>query len=314
MTFFSRMPECGCVLMLHHVAPIDRSRLCVNDAYRVSPEFLERTIRDMRRKGFAFLSMDEVAEVVRGRRTVARFAALTFDDGYADNFSAGAEVLRSENVPGMVYLAPGLASGDGPIWWDALEDHLLSVDCMRLPDGTTVRCDGNDARCDVFLRLCAWVRSLPPDEVAERVAELCGRDTSWFDAYRGQMATAETIRGFSGDRLVSLGCHTHRHISCGGLPDRVVEEDVRRSLSALAGCGVSPRHFAFPYGDDLGNTDRLDGFFESCGFRSAVVTVPGVVVRGFSNVWRIPRVMVSEYERFSARRVREVWRWQRERG
>lgn len=311
---FARVPDCGCVLMLHHVAPIDRTRLCVNDAYRVSPEFLARTIRDLKRRGFAFLAMDEVAEIVRRGRPFARFVALTFDDGYADNFSAGADVLRSENVPGMVYLAPGLATGEGPIWWEALEDHLLTVDRMQLPDGTVIPCADNATRCAVFLRLCAWIRSLPPDETASRVAALCGRDLSWFDAYRVQMATDETIRRFADDGLISLGCHTHRHISCGGLSDAVVEADVRRSLEALSAQGVTPRHFAFPYGDDIGETTRLEGFFSSCGFRSAVVTVPGVVERGFANVWRIPRIMVSEYERFSLRRIREVIRWQHGKG
>ena len=119
-----------------------------------------------------------------------------------------------------------------------------------------------------------------------------------MDAYATVAASGETLARFANDPLLSIGCHTHRHIPCGLLSDGEVEADIRRALDRLAAVGVKPRHFAFPYGHDEHRASRFAAFFESCGFVSAVTTFKGFVTPGASDPLFLPRIGVSEYRGF----------------
>ncbi|MBX0312365.1 MAG: hypothetical protein JHC31_11445, partial [Sulfurihydrogenibium sp.] len=52
----------GAILMLHRVAPFEKDRLSPNENMKVSPEFLETFIELSRKKGYTFISLDELYE------------------------------------------------------------------------------------------------------------------------------------------------------------------------------------------------------------------------------------------------------------
>lgn len=287
------------ILMFHHVAEPDRSRIRCNDHLKVSPGYFEKLIREFKGKGYAFISMDEVADNLKRGRKFRKNLALTFDDGYEDNFSTAYPIMAAANVPGTVYVATGLAVGESPIWWDAIEDFLLANETVVLPSGDRMATSSLEEKGAAFLRLRDWVFSLPPDRLEAEVAEFCLVSPSDLAVYRGQMAGADRLREFADNPLLSLGCHTHRHIPCGRLADAEVEVDIRDSVAVLKSCGINPRHFAFPYGDDEHDARRFRHIFESLGFISNVTTFNGLVSVGASDPYFLKRIFVSEYDAFS---------------
>ena len=58
---------CGAILMLHHVNRAPVHALGVNRHLTVTPEFLDRVLSDVKRKGHAFVSMDEAVEALKKR-------------------------------------------------------------------------------------------------------------------------------------------------------------------------------------------------------------------------------------------------------
>jgi hypothetical protein len=73
------------------------------------------------------VGLDELPDVVRaletGRHSLAgqnRFAMITFDDGYLDNFQLACPVLKSHGVPGVFFITTGFVD-DAPLaWWDEI--------------------------------------------------------------------------------------------------------------------------------------------------------------------------------------------------
>lgn len=294
------LPNDGCsLLMFHHVARPDSKGLRVNEHLKVSPGFLQLIINRLKRRGYAFISMDEVLDNLRADRKMHKAVSLTFDDGYLDNFTIGRQVLGAEDVPGIVYVATGLASAEAPIWWDAFEEYVLSIDKLKLPNGIEIRCASPAEKEQAFVLLRNWVLSLSPGEIRVETSRLCNKSLEWVDSFGGQMASRATLRRFASDRLLTIGCHTHRHISCGRLSDREVEADLRKSLEFLSSCGVTARHFAFPYGDDVERADRFVDIFTSVGIETAVTTYSGVVKPGMASRFFMPRIFVSELDGFS---------------
>src|SRR5215472_2945107 len=72
----------GAILMLHHVRPARRDRFQPNAQLEVTPEFLARVIRRLRRAKVDLVSLDEMHRRLVTRDFGRHFACFTFDDGY----------------------------------------------------------------------------------------------------------------------------------------------------------------------------------------------------------------------------------------
>lgn len=293
------LPNDGCsILMFHHVAQPDSKGLRSNEHLKVSPDFLQLTIRRLKLRGYAFLSMDEVLDNWQAGRKMHKAVSLTFDDGYLDNFTIGRQVLGAEDVPGIVYVATGLGSVAAPIWWDAFEEYVLSIDQLRLPNGKEIPCASLAEKEQAFVLLRNWALSLPPNEIRVETSRLCNKSLEWVDSFGSQMASHATLSNFASDRFLTIGCHTHGHISCGRLSDDEVKADLRKSLEYLSSCGINTKHFAFPYGDEVDDAERFVDIFSSVGIETAVTTYSGVMNPGRDSRFFMPRIFVSELDGF----------------
>ncbi|MBF0976334.1 MAG: polysaccharide deacetylase family protein, partial [Bacteroidetes bacterium] len=61
-------PELGVVLMLHRVVD-SRSRIAANRELEITANFLEQTILKYQQKGYAFVNLDEVANIIEKGKT-----------------------------------------------------------------------------------------------------------------------------------------------------------------------------------------------------------------------------------------------------
>lgn len=85
-----------------------------------------------------------------------------------------------------------------------------------------------------------------------------------------------------------IGCHTAHHIDCGQAEPAAIAADVEANRQALAGLGVTPRHFAYPYGDVSARAKAwLGQRFDSCR-----ALHPGLVTRG-SDLNQLPAIGIE---------------------
>ena len=83
----------GVVLRFERVRPRQQRRFQPLNAREITPQFLDRTIRALKRWKYDIVSMDEVCRRAVTLPTARRFVCLTFDGGYKDVMTA---------VPGVV--------------------------------------------------------------------------------------------------------------------------------------------------------------------------------------------------------------------
>jgi len=87
------------VLMYHHVAPRP------GDMVTVTPETFEGQMRHLAEAGYTILSLDELLAIVRGETAAPRRAvAITFDDGWLDNWVHAFPVLRKYRLRAAVFV------------------------------------------------------------------------------------------------------------------------------------------------------------------------------------------------------------------
>jgi len=130
----------GAIFMLHHVSPEKPTRFEPNRFLRVTPQFLEQAVRQVRASGFEIVSLDEAHfRLIEGEHRTP-FACFTFDDGYRDNLEHAYPVFQRLDVPFAVYVPTDYADGRGDLWWVALEMVIAKVNSL------TAKIDGSMRR------------------------------------------------------------------------------------------------------------------------------------------------------------------------
>ncbi len=75
---------------------------------RVEPEILEMHIQTLK-KYFEIIDLNEWIERVKmGKPVPKKACALTFDDGWADNYEYAFPILKKENVPATIFLVSSM--------------------------------------------------------------------------------------------------------------------------------------------------------------------------------------------------------------
>ncbi len=88
------------ILMYHMIsAPIKKAKF---NSLRVSPEMFEKQLRYLTDNGWQFFTMSEL--VSNKDQLPEKSIALTFDDGYEDNFTSALPILKKYNVKATIYL------------------------------------------------------------------------------------------------------------------------------------------------------------------------------------------------------------------
>src|ERR1700726_4325448 len=110
----------GVILTLHHVRPPRPDRFQPNRLLEVTPRFLARVVKLLRRSRIDVISLDEMHRRMTERDFGRRFVCLTFDDGYRDNLEHAYPILRDAGFPFAVYVPTSFPDRLGELWWLAL--------------------------------------------------------------------------------------------------------------------------------------------------------------------------------------------------
>jgi peptidoglycan/xylan/chitin deacetylase (PgdA/CDA1 family) len=80
----------------------------------VPPERFRAQLDLLRSAGFEFVTVAAMAERARGAAPPPGFAALSFDDGMENNYTAVLPILREFSIPATVYVTTGLIGKTNP--------------------------------------------------------------------------------------------------------------------------------------------------------------------------------------------------------
>jgi peptidoglycan/xylan/chitin deacetylase (PgdA/CDA1 family) len=72
--------------------------------------------------------MSAFLDLLESGRLPANAAAVTFDDGYADNLKAAKPRLQRAGAPATVFIATGYVGERREFWWDELARIILESD------------------------------------------------------------------------------------------------------------------------------------------------------------------------------------------
>jgi peptidoglycan/xylan/chitin deacetylase (PgdA/CDA1 family) len=286
----------GVILRFQRVRPRRSERFQPLKSQEITPRFLDRTIRALKRWNFDIVSMDEACRRAVTLASPRRFVCLTFDGGYKDLMISAYPVLSRHGVPFTVYLPTAFPDGVGEAWWLALEAMIAREQRISLVmDRSERRFDvANPAeKQQLFDYLTSWMRALPPPDLSFAINDLCKRySVDLAGLSREASMDWEDLARLAADPLVTIGSATVNYPVLSNLRDAdALREMTMGKAVAQAAFRRDVRHFAYPFGDRTSWGRQHVVMAEEAGFASAVSAISGVVeTAGRTNLHALPRI------------------------
>lgn len=281
------------ILCLHSVVADE-----VSDEMAGSLSMRARFIVEMasmfRGLGVDIVPLSELLERV-GRHSPGPCVALTFDDGYRDNYEILFPIVKRLDLPVTIFLATGLIDRDTPMWWNALEKAIARSRTISWASGQA-EVSETGRKWQVYQRMDQAFRRRDPANQRLLVDELASLNRGFriSEAY-GCALTWSMIREMSASGLVEFGCHSVDHPVLSQLTFAEVERQVLGSRERLLfAAGLRARYFAYPFGRDHEVGPLAPKIVEMAGF-DAGLTTNGSVLHAFhlAQSARIPRIMLA---------------------
>lgn len=286
----------GAILRFARVRPRQRGKFQPLRAHEITPQFLDRAIRALKRWKYDFLGMDAVC-----RRAVAlpeqrRFVALTFDCASKDLIGFAYPVLAHHAVPFTIYVPTAFPDGIGQAWWLGLEQLVARESRISLMMGEKeqrfVVTDHAEKQA-LFSHLERWLRSLSPADLSAAIADLCTRYRIDLAALSREASMDwEDLAKLAADPLVTIGSATVNYPVLANMKDTAALREMTMGKAvAEAAFRRDIQHLAFPFGDRASFRRSHVMMAEEAGFASAVSTIPGIVdAEGRTNLRALPRI------------------------
>jgi peptidoglycan/xylan/chitin deacetylase (PgdA/CDA1 family) len=245
------------------------------------------------------MSLDELASRVASASFPDRTVAVTFDDGYLDNFVDASPILSEFGVPATFFIPTGGVDDDREFWWDTLERVFAAPQSslpaelrIDLPEGTCSFATGTPAeRLSTHAALYPVLVVLPPTERDPIITSLV--DWSGLPSPPGrppQRMRPRDILELAARRGHQVGAHTIEHSMLPRQTREVQRLEIdgnRRALEELLARPVGT--FAYPFGAFGDETVEL---VRESSFRVAVTCESRCVESG-ADLLRLPRLEVT---------------------
>jgi peptidoglycan/xylan/chitin deacetylase (PgdA/CDA1 family) len=224
------------------------------------------------------LPLGELAARMETGDVPPRSVAVTFDDGYRDNYEHAFPVLRRLGLPATIFLTTGPLDTGAPLWHDRVFDAFERAGdgCVTMA-GQELPMAPLPTRRRTLRSVLAHLRSLDRDARERAVRDLeqqVGEGTCRDGGSR--MLSWEQVVEMAGAGI-EFGAHTVSHPILTRIPPAEAAEEIRLSRASIESrLGRRVDAFAYPNGTREDFDAGIQAMLREQGFRCAVTTLWGV--------------------------------------
>lgn len=284
------------IFMLHRVHPFESDKLSPNENMKISPEFLENFIIELKTKGYEFISLDRVHEILQNGEKVKKQIVFTLDDGYKDNYEMAYPIFKKHNVPFTIYITTSFPQKEAILWWYVLEDVLAQNDEVIFA-GEKYSCKSVEENNELFLKIRSFILAFEKDNFKERLYKLFENyQVDWEVKCKELCMNWEQIIELSKDELCTIAGHTKNHFVFNKLDkEEIISEIVDANKLIEEKLGKKVEHFAYPFGSSHEVEQREFDIIKELGFKTATTTRQGTVYQEHKDYLEcLPRIMLTE--------------------
>jgi peptidoglycan/xylan/chitin deacetylase (PgdA/CDA1 family) len=266
--FESLRSKPGILIVNHHRVGDAASSRFDRDVFSASAEAFESQLRYFKRY-FPIVAGDELEELVSGKTALKRtYVAVTFDDGYINDYRVSFPILKANGCAGTFFLVPQYVGTSTIPWWDEIAYLVRNSPRTQLvfetPVPATIRLDGN--REDAIRNVLRHYKR-PDNTDGERLLqELRDQAGCTLPETGRRFITWEEAREMKAAGM-SIGSHTQTHGILGQMPPENQAWELTESRKNIeAGIGTPIRSLAYPVGIRGAFDEKTEDIAQSLGY------------------------------------------------
>jgi peptidoglycan/xylan/chitin deacetylase (PgdA/CDA1 family) len=232
---------------------------------------------ELLRRYFTVLSLSDLVERAASDAVPPGAVAITFDDGYQDNYEYAFPILRRLGLPATIFLTTGPMESGTLLWHDRLIDAFQQTRVRSFSlDGRAISLGSRDEIRAAFAVCFPIVRNLEPlrrDEQIRRLAR--SLEVEDPDERNWRKLNWKEVEEMAANGI-SFGAHTVTHPILTKVSRAEAFSEIMASREAIERVlGRSPDLFAYPNGGRGDFDDAIKQFLRDAGFRCSVTTLQG---------------------------------------
>ena len=248
------------------------------------------------------LSMDEVIDLFVSKTPIpANAVAVTFDDGFTNNFTDAAQILDDIGVPATFYITTGMIGTNQMFWVDQLET------CINLSTKKNIEvCLGDNRQIfqvgsykdkvnslNVIKTFCKNIHKDKKDLIVENVISETGVFPNSKQSLNYRVLTWNEVKQMNTNPLFSFGGHNVTHDTLSYLNHDEAVEQISGSINALKkNLGEDIVHYSYPEGQANHFNNSTIIILKANGIRCCPSAINGVNMKG-DDLFHLQRTMVG---------------------
>ncbi len=290
----------GCAVLRYHSVNDDPvwARDYVSPKIVVRPEEFDAQLAYLGERHTVVPLSQIVSAMVAGRVPDPRWVAITFDDGYEDNYRLAYRLLRKHNMPATFYVTTGCVADAEILWTVRIRFALMTTTrteilCPSITPGPMDLSspDARERAVQCFTGLVKHCSQAEADDVIAEILDACLPGCGPMS--QRVMMNPDELREMERNGM-AIGGHSVHHYNLPLLEDGALRDEVLGAKSFLEDrIGLHVEHFAYPNGRKDRHCDaRVATEIARSGYISASTSISGPAGPGHSP-FGIPRVGVS---------------------
>jgi len=294
----------GAVIFMYHRVLLPEAAAChtVQPGMYVSLQNFKRQMGWIQAY-FSILPLQELVLRLQTNKDISGCCALTFDDGWVDNYHNVYPIIKQYEIPITVFLATGFIGTGKWFWPEKVADFLFLVASGKTDTGLVSKNLKESLlknrlfnKKELKTVIQGYIENLKhyPSNLRQKLLEemnsACQNDKTLSLRY---LMNWNEIREMSSSGLVDFGSHTVNHRLLDQIsPDQAVYEVLNSKDQIELETGQRCLLFAYPNGNYTG---ELIHILKETGMSAAVTTQRGYVTHRRSlSLLELPRISIHE--------------------
>ena len=293
--------------------------------YESDPQLLAVSISNFRaqmqylKKNYQIISLKKLTNAIIENTVPKNSVAITFDDGYADNYFFAKPILEELEIPSTIFVTTSLIDSERELWWDELEQVFLHGDGLpghldltlddckislntenstseKFNDWNITINENISPRKKAYLRFHSILKTLnhtKRNEIMNFLFSWSGKKRICRKYYRTMSSTE--IFDTSKDGLIEIGAHTDNHSVLSYLPYEDQKKEILTSKLKLEEItNFKIKTFAYPFGSHLDYNKSSVLSVKEAGFSGSYSNFPLKISRR-SDIFQQTRFLVRDW-------------------
>ena len=247
------------------------------------------------------LSMEEVFYILSNNKSFPKNAiAITFDDGFENNYSKAFPILKNLEIPTTFYISSAMIGSNKMFWVDKLEDCINNAKSktinMILEKEYNFELKNSEDKINALTKIksfCKMSKNSLKEKVIEQLIAQTGHkpDSSNSDNYK--VMSWQQLKEMSLNEYVIIGGHSSSHEILSKLDVDEMQKIVKSSIDKLSSeLNIKIEHYSYPEGQHDHYNQEVINALISNGIKCCPSAIHGVNYQG-DDPFHLKRIMVG---------------------